>query len=980
VDSAVREVVGRTFDLAQDIPIRAELLMTGADQATLVVVLHHIAADGWSMRPLVDDLSQAYEARVRGTVPQWSPLPVQYADYGLWHQRLLGSEDDPNSLRNVQLAFWRDTLAGAPQRLDMPTDRPYPPVASHDGEIVEFTIDLGLHDGLARLAKSEDATLFMVLHAAFAVVLTAVGAGEDLPLGTVVAGRDDEALDDLIGFFVNTLVLRTDTAGDPTFRELLARVRATDLAAFANQDVPFEQLVERLNPVRSLAHHSLFQILIALDDGYESDAEALCLGEVAITNQPDATGTAKFDLSTDFSVCRGEGGEPGGINVVMEYATDLFDRHTVEALAVRLVTVIRAVVADPDLPLRRIEVLTENERHQQLVSWNGPRRAERLLDLPTTVALSAAQRPDAPAVSSPLGGLTYAELDRDAADVARSLAAVGVAPDDLVAVLSERSAWYVSAVLGVLGAGAGYMPVDSTTPVSRAARMLADGRVRVLLASADLRARAEEIAAETGHDVHVADLALTGPSFTRRPDQDLVAYAVFTSGSTGRPKGVLVPHRGLANHLYAVIDLYEFDENDVMAFNAPLTFDVSIWQTLTMLAVGGRVHAVDDDTARDPAALLRCCREERITVLQIVPSLLRAVLDLVEGVPDHPDDLGGLRMMLAHGEELPPELILRWYKHFPGIPLMNVYGPAECSDDVSIGVLDADATGRASIGKPLVNTGVYVLDAYLRLVPTGSVGELYVAGAGVARGYASRPGLTAERFVASPFGDAGERMYRTGDLVRWNADGELEFVGRADDQVKIRGFRIEPAEVARVLETAPGVRQAVVVVREDRPGDRNLIAYVVGNGRAPVDANALKAAALRDVAHYMVPSHFVEIDQVPLTPNGKLDQKALPAPALVAAGEGRKPRTREEHQLCDLYAEVLKRPEVGIDDSFFDLGGHSLLAARLLAKIRAVLNVEVSVRDLFDHPTVAGLTTSVDFEADLSRPVLRRRTREGQLL
>ncbi|MEC3977738.1 non-ribosomal peptide synthetase [Amycolatopsis sp. H20-H5] len=980
VEPAVREVVGRTFDLTKDVPIRAELLATGADQGTLVVVLHHIAADGWSMRPLADDLSRAYEARVRGTVPLWSPLPVQYADYGLWHQELLGSEKDPDSLRNVQFAFWRETLAGAPQRLDMPTDRPYPPVASHDGEIVEFAIDPSLHGGLDRLAKSEDATLFMVLHAAFAVVLTAIGAGEDLPLGTVVAGRDDEALDDVIGFFVNTLVLRTDTAGDPTFRELLARVRATDLAAFAHQDVPFEQLVERLNPERSLAYHALFQILIALDDGYESDTEALRLGDATITNRPDATGTAKFDLAVDFSVRRDDQGESAGINLVLEYATDLFDRRTIEALATRLVTVCRTVVAEPDLPLRRIEVLTENERHQQLVAWNGPRREERPLNLPATVALSATQRPEALAVSSPLGGLTYAELDRDAAGIARSLAAAGVEPDDLVAVLSQRSTWYVSAVLGVLGAGAGYMPVDNTTPVSRVARMLADGRVRVLLASSDLRARAEEIAAATGHDVHVVDLALTGPVFSRQVDQNLVAYAVFTSGSTGRPKGVLVPHRGLANHLHAVIDLYELDENDVMAFNAPLTFDVSIWQTLTMLAVGGRVHAMDDDTARDPAALLRCCREERITVLQIVPSLLRAVLDLVENAPDCLESLEGLRLLLVHGEELPPELITRWYKHVPGVALMNVYGPAECSDDVSVAALDPVATGRASIGKPLVNTEVYVLDAYLRTVPAGSVGELYVAGAGVARGYARRPALTAERFVANPFGDPGARMYHTGDLVRWNADGELEFAGRADDQVKIRGFRIEPAEIARVLETVPGVRQAIVVVREDRPADQNLVAYIVGDGRTPVDGNVLQAAAARDLARYLVPSSFVEIDAMPLTPNGKLDRKALPAPASVVTGTGRAPRTPRERQLCELYAEILTLPEVGIDDSFFDLGGHSLLAARLLARIRAVLNVEVSVRDLFDHPTVAGLTTSVNFEAHLSRPVLRRRTREGQLL
>ncbi|MYW90734.1 non-ribosomal peptide synthetase [Amycolatopsis rubida] len=979
VDSVVREVAGRTFDLAKDIPIRADLLVTGADQATLVVVLHHIAADGWSMRPLVNDLSRAYEARVRGTVPRWSPLPVQYADFGLWHQRLLGAEEDPDSLRNVQFAFWRDTLAGAPPRLEMPTDRPYPPVASHDGEIVEFTIDSSLHGALSQLATSEDATLFMVLHAAFAVVLTAVGAGEDIPLGTVVAGRDDEALDDLIGFFVNTLVLRTDTAGDPTFRELLARVRATDLAAFAHQDVPFEQLVERLNPERSLAHHPLFQIFIALDEGYESDAAALRLGDADVTSQPDVTGTAKFDLSTDFSVCRGEGGEPGGINVVMEYATDLFDRHTVEALAARLLTVIRTIAAAPDLPLRRIEVLTEAERNEQLVAWNGPRREERPLDLPATVALSAALRPGALAVSAPLGSLTYAELDRDAAGIARALAAAGVEPDNLVAVLSTRSAWYLSAVLGVLGAGAGYMPVDATTPVARVARMLVEGRVHVLLASPDLRARAEEIAAETGHDVRVVNRPLAGSEFSPPVDQNLVAYAVFTSGSTGRPKGVLVPHRGLANHLHAVIDLYKLDESDVMAFNAPLTFDVSVWQTLAMLAVGGRVHAMDDDTVRDPAALLRCCREERITVLQIVPSLLRAVLDLVEGAPDCLNDLIGLRMMLAHGEELPPELVLRWYKHFPAIPLMNVYGPAECADDVTIGVLDAGATGRASIGKPLINTRVYVLDAYLRLAPAGSVGELYVAGAGVARGYASRPGLTAERFVANPFGAAGERMYRTGDLVRWNADRELEFVGRADDQVKIRGYRIEPAEIARVLETVPGVHQAVVVVREDQPGEQSLVAYVIGDGRAPVGTDVLNAVALRDLPRYMVPAHYVEVDAVPLTPNGKLDYQALPAPAS-APVRGRKPRTREEHQLCDLYAEVLKVPEVGIDDSFFDHGGHSLLAARLLARIRAVLNVEISVRDLFDHPTVAGLTTSVNFEAGPPRPALRRRTREGQLL
>ncbi|MFE7529815.1 amino acid adenylation domain-containing protein [Kitasatospora sp. NPDC057542] len=437
-----------------------------------------------------------------------------------------------------------------------------------------------------------------------------------------------------------------------------------------------------------------------------------------------------------------------------------------------------------------------------------------------------------------------------------------------------------------------------------------------------------------------------------------LAYAVFTSGSTGRPKGVLVPHRGLSNHLLAVVELYGLDERDTMAFNAPLTFDVAVWQALTMAVVGGRVHVLDEDTIRDPLALVQCVAAEGITVLQIVPQVLRAILDLWDLDDRYVDLLGGLRWMLVHGEELPPDLVDRWFSRHPGIPLANVYGPAECSDDVSISVIRAGddyRRKRAPIGQLLRNMRAYVLDDLLQLVPAGVVGELYVGGAGLARGYAGRADLTAQRFVADPLGTPGERMYRTGDLVRWSAGGELEFMGRADHQVKIRGHRIEPGEVQAVLEQHALVHQAFALAREDRPGDTRLVAYVVPvSGAAPEPAE-LRRHAVEQLPDYMVPSAFVCLAELPVTPNGKIDRKALPTPEPAATRLGAAPRTPQEELLCGLFCELLDLPQVGVEDSFFDLGGHSMLAMRLLSRIRTVLGLDVTVRSLFQAPTVAGI-------------------------
>ncbi|MET8022423.1 AMP-binding protein, partial [Streptomyces decoyicus] len=530
--------------------------------------------------------------------------------------------------------------------------------------------------------------------------------------------------------------------------------------------MPFDRVVEVVNPERSLAWHPLFQILVALNDGFGMDE--VDLPGLRTEVLPQTTATSKFDLSVDFEIRRDDAGCPTGLRTSWEYATDLFDRATVQAMAERLVRLLEAVTADPDLRVGDVELLSEQEQHQQLVKWQGSRVPERPLDLAAHVRQLAAERPDVTAVSDAHGDLTYRDLVRDADAISRTLADAGVGPDSITAVLSERTPWYISVVLGVLGTGGGYMPLDSSTPVERAARMLEDAGVGYLVAAPELQERASAVTASASHSVQ---LLRTPPSVTpsewHGPDmedlQDCIAYSVFTSGSTGRPKGVLVPHRGLANHLRSVVDLYGLDHNDTVAFNAPLTFDVSVWQALTILLAGGRVHVMDDDTNRDPLATLECVAEHGVTVLQIVPAVLRAILDTWDLDDSTVDRFAGLRWMLVHGEELPPDLITRWYARFPDIPMANVYGPAECSDDVSISVIDRDGYAsavRAPIGDVLANTRVYVLDEKLRLLPPGVIGELYVAGAGLARGYANRIGTTAERFVACPFGGAGERMYR----------------------------------------------------------------------------------------------------------------------------------------------------------------------------------------------------------------------------
>ncbi|WP_275127684.1 non-ribosomal peptide synthetase [Streptomyces monomycini] len=974
---ALAEGAATGFDLTTELPLRAALFALGPDRHVLSLVVHHIAGDAWSMVPLGRDLSTAYAARLRGEEPSWAPLPVTYADYTLWQLELLGEERDEDSLIARQVAYWARTLAGLPDELALPADRPRPGVASHRGGTVPLRLDAALHARLAALAEAHGVTLFMVLQAGLAALLTRHGAGTDIPLGSPVAGRTDDALDDLIGCFVNTVVLRTDTSGDPGFGELLARVRETDLAAYAHQDVPFEHLVEVLNPARSLSRHPLFQVLLTLT-GRTAAPEALP-GLRAEAERVDS-GTAKFDLTFNLTEAADAEGGPGGVEGYVGYSADLFERGTVEALADRFVRLLVAAAADPELPLGALEILGEPERHRLLTEWNGSGAAAEgalpAVSVPELFERQAAATPEARAVAAPDAELSYAQADARANRLARLLISRGIGPERVVAVALPGSAGLVVALLAVLKTGAAYLPLDLAQPGARIAGLLDDAAPALLLTDGPSAAGLPEGTAPARLLLDHPDTvrALERQSATRPTDTersaprlpDHPAYVIYTSGSTGRPKGVVVTHRGLAHYVARARRVYTGLDGTVLVPTS-LAYDLAVTGLYGALTSGGCavVAGLDDDPwltallARTPA-----------TFMKATPSHLGLLAALPAG-------FSPVRQLVLGGEALPAGPLQEWRARHPEVAVVNHYGPTEAT----VGCLDlplapGGTTGGATVpvGRPMAGMRAYVLDAGLRPVPPGVPGELYVAGPQLARGYLGRPGLTAERFVACPFGAPGEQMYRTGDLARWTADGVLLFAGRADEQVKIRGHRVEPGEVEAALAGHPSVARAAVTVREDRPGDQRLAAYVVpadGAGAEPVDPAELRAYLARRLPEPMVPALFTTLGALPLTRNGKVDRRALPAPALAPASTGRPPRSPEEEILCGLFAEVLGVPRAGADDGFFALGGHSLLATRLVSRVRTVLGAELPVRAVFETPTVAGLAARLKDRSGRRRPPLR---------
>ncbi|MEO3814946.1 amino acid adenylation domain-containing protein, partial [Sphaerisporangium sp. B11E5] len=941
--AAVRAVAGRGFDLSAEIPVRASLFRLDAGEHVLVLVVHHIAGDGWSLAPLMRDVSVAYAARCVGRAPGWEPLPVQYADYALWQREVLGEESDPESLLSEQLAYWTEALAGLPEELSLPFDRPRPVVASYRGGVVEFSVDAAVHARLVGLARECRCTVFMVVQAAVAALLSRLGAGSDVPIGAPVAGRSEEALEDLVGFFVNTLVLRTDVSGDPTFRELLERVRQADLAAFAHQDLPFEFLVEKLNPARSAARHPLFQVMVALQNNVEGEFR---LDGLEISEEPVELAAEKFDLTFEISERRTVDGSAGGLDGSLSYACDLFEAETARRITQWLALLMKRVAFEPDVPLSRTRILDDEVR--ELTRWSGTlveggagRCVHELFE--ERVRCS----PGAVAVVCGEEEVSFAELNVRANRLARWLVGRGAGPERVVGLVLPRSVDLVVWVVAVLKTGAGYLPVDPGVPRERLERIVRAAAPVVVVAGAELDGCAVvdvagvDVAHLPGEDLEAGErLGPVGPLNT--------AYVIFTSGSTGEPKGVAVSHAGVAGLVAGQAERFGIGPDSRVVLFASPGFDASFAEMAVTLLSGAALVVPEPGEE----ALFAVLASSAVSHVTVPPSVLRV---LPEG-----GVAAGTTLVVA-GEDCPAGVVERWA---PGRRMVNAYGPTETTVCATVSdPLSADG-GVVPIGRALAGMRVFVLDDLLRLAFPGVVGELYVAGPGVARGYVGEPGLTAERFVACPF-EVGERMYRTGDLVRWGADGQLAFVGRVDDQVKIRGFRVELGEVEHVLARCPGV-DAVAVTAHG--ADRRLVVYLVGQ----VETEDVRAWARGVLPDYMVPSVFIAVESFPLTVSGKVDRRGLPEPDFAEISQGYvPPRTAVEERLCGLFAEVLGVERVGIVDSFFDLGGHSLLAVRLMSRIRSEFGVEVEVRALFQDPTVGGVAVQVAGGVR-RRPELRR--------
>ncbi len=935
------EEAARPFDLAAGPLLRSSLVRLDEEEWALLFTLHHVVSDGWSMEVLVREVSALYEGS------RLPALPVQYADYAVWQRGWLSGE-----VLEAQLAWWRRRLAGAPPVLELPTDRPRPTVQDGRGARVPFALSAETTHALGELSRRGGATLFMTLLAAWQLLLARHSGQEDVSVGVPVAGRGRVEVEGLIGFFVNTLVLRADLSGYPSFGELLGRVRETALGAFQHQDLPFERLVEELAPERSLSRSPLFQVTFALQN---VEPAAPWRSRLRVEPLGGDRETAQFDLA--LSVEETEAGLRGALSHRME----LFDRATAERMLARYTVLLEAVAADPARPVWEVEMLAPAERRQLLAEWSPG--ASVPVEPPAVhegVALQAERTPDAPAVAFGEETLTFRELVEGADRLAGRLRGLGVGPDTRVGVCLERSLDLPVALLAVLRSGGAYVPLDPGYPAERLAYMLADARVSVLLTTAALRDR---FPGYDGPVLHPDQGEGEGP-LRVEVDPDHLAYVIYTSGSTGRPKGVAVPHRALASHLAWMGRAFPLGAQDRVLQKTPVSFDASVWEFWAPLLSGATLVVAPPEVHRDPGALARMVAQERITVLQVVPSLLGALLEEGGREEGGMEEATELRRLFCGGEALPAGMAAR-ARALTGAEVVNLYGPTEvCIQSVTHTYTGSETGVTVPIGRAVDGVRARVLDRAGAPVPAGVAGELHLGGVQLARGYLGRPELTAERFVPDALsGEAGARLYRTGDRVRRLADGTLEFLGRTDEQVKVRGFRIEPGEVEAALREHGGVREAAVVAREDASGERRLVAYVVGEASAA----ELRAHLKGRLPEHMVPSAFVALDALPLTPSGKTDRRSLPAPERTGDVDAYvAPRTPAEEILAGIYAMVLKVDRVGATDDFFELGGHSLLAAQLISRVRDAFGVELPMRALFEAPTVAGLAERVKAS---SRPV-----------
>jgi amino acid adenylation domain-containing protein len=942
-----REDGRRPFTLDSSPLLRAKVLRMSEEDHVLLVNMHHIVTDGWSIGVFVRELGACYEAFSSGERPRLEELPVQYADYAAWQQERLRGE-----ALEAQLSYWLRQLAGAPEASGLPTDYPRPSAQSYNGAALRFNVEPEQVARLKELSRGEGATLFMTLLASFYALVHRYTGREDLVVGTPVANRGRAELEGLIGFFANTLAVRADVGGDPTFRELLGRVREAALGAYANQDVPFERLVDELSVERTLSYHPIFQLMFVLQN---SPVRPLELSSLRVEPLEVGNGTAKFDLTLIITEDR------DGLWFKFEYNTDLFRAETVERLAGHFRNLLASAPESLDARVSQLPMLAPGEREQLLKGWNRtrtdyPRRAS----IHSLFEEQAARTPGRAAVVCGDEQLSYAELNERANRLARHLLSEGCEPGSPVGLCVERSAGMVVAILAILKAGCAYVPLDANYPPERLAFMLEDTRARFLLTegrlAAGLDARGARVVRLDADAEAVGRQSADNPSLPNDPEA--LAYVMYTSGSTGRPKGTCVPHRSVVR-LVRETNFIEAGPDECFLQFAPVSFDASTLELWGPLLNGARLAVMP---AGQPSLeeLGRALRRHGVTTLWLTAGLFHSMVD------HRLEDLLGVRQLLAGGDVLSPPHVSRFLRAAgPSSWLINGYGPTEnttftCCHRMRGG---EEVGNSVPIGRPIANTRAYVLDARMEPVPVGAVGELYAAGDGLAHGYLNRPELTAERFVPDPFSDEpGARLYRTGDLAKWRGDGVIEFLGRRDTQVKIRGFRIELGEIEAALTGHERVKESAVVAREEPRGDKRIVAYVVcerGGGASPSELSDY----LRDrLPAYMLPSAFVMLDELPLTPNGKVDRAALPAPEdpSAAGADGYvAPRGATEERLAAVWKDVLGVERVGAFDNFFELNGHSLLATRLVSRIREVFGVELSLRDVFERPTVSGLSECV---------------------
>ncbi len=936
------------FDVTTSVPVRAALFETAENEHVLAVVLHHICADGSSIAPLARDLMAAYTARSHGNPPAWTAPTVQYADYTLWQRELLGSDDDPDSLLTRQLTYWRSTLVGLPEQLELPVNRT-PPAVTHRGRTHKFTIDAPTHRAATALARQHTATVFMVVHTAFAVFLARTSGTTDIVIGTPVAGRGDPALDDLVGMFVNTLVLRTPVDTANSFTQLLSTVRETDLAAFEHADVPFERVVQALNPARSTTRHPLFQVMLAFQNQEHPELELE--GLTARIEDIDHAAT-QFDLTLTLSECFGDKAAPTGLNAALIYAQDLFDEDTVRGFADRFIRLLEAAVAEPDRPVGDIDLLDPTEKQLVIRDWNHTDHATTTDTLVSMFGAQVARAPDAIAVIDGNRTLSYTEFNARVNRLTRHLITQGVGPETVVALRMRRSIDFVVGVYATLTAGGAYLPIDPDLPAERAHFILAVAQPTCILTTTHDE---QDDLPDPVPVFHIDTLDLAPMSAAPVTDADRraplrpqnMAYVMFTSGSTGRPKGVTVTHSAIVNEVQWVA--FDYGLGDRLLQSNAVTFDASTPDLFAPLQVGGCVVLTGPDGQRDPDYLAELIRTHAITHMASVPTVLTALMACRS-----PDVLRGVRVIYLGGEMLSGQTVARLAEFGPAT-VWNQYGPTETTVSVICHRCTQHEERVVPIGTPQTNCHAYVLDHRLHPVPVGVVGELYVSGVQLARGYLGQPALTAERFVANRFGPPGERMYRTGDLVRWHPDGNLEFLGRRDLQVKLRGHRIELGEIEATLTADPDVTQAVAAVHHDpHTGDR-LVGYVVPRNSAHLDPNRVRAFAAHRLPDYMVPSPITVVDRLPLTANGKVDRRALPAPVFPVP-QYRAPVTVAEGVVAGVFADVLGRERVGLDDDFFALGGNSLLATQAVSRLGVAMDSRVPIRVLFEASSVQALS------------------------